>query len=209
MARWPEDSDAPASITDASLQVLAERGQHLSALLYSLVGSKDNHSPSLAPVLSLPHLVRLTLPAAMMDDLCVALFSTTRFPFLRCFQLHLGRWQFRPSQCPQTDASLRFFVKPPAGWTGLSPATVDERRGRQWKANERRWQLLYAAYDPAIFPFPALECLNLPYAEFVVSARMEEELSRCYPFDSVSAWEDGKRTVGFAEWRNGARLTRY
>ena len=131
---------------------------------------------SIGPVLALSHLVRLTLSAGSMpDEVCVALVSAGRCPSLRCFHMENEACD-PPRDCPQSDDALRFFIRPPPGWTVFSPATLNEQRGGVWKRNsvERRWQLLYSTYSPATFPFPALECLALPYVQYKKSVSVSK-----------------------------------
>ena len=91
-------------------------------------------------------------------------------------------------------------------WGTLQPEAV--------AAEQYWWDALYAAHSPDSFPFPALECIDLPYALYGVagrgpadedssrvSVRMMSEMKRSYEWERVEEWEAETVTLGAAEWK--------
>ena len=209
---------------------------HIRGLIFT--DGHLNDPPPLASVtalLRLPLLVRLTIDARYLCEThCEALFSSSSdlcFPFLRCLEMRPARVPQR-HVAPQTDAALRFFVLPPClqpvGRTKRQAERMIGRRMRRFEegptwgiahpevlaAEQSWWDALYTAHSPSNFPFPVLECLDLPYKLYGVkrrgpdfegssrvSARMVAELRRSYEWERVEEWEVEMVTMGAAEWK--------
>ena len=210
---------------------------HIRALDFAEALSGQPPSPppaSFAAFCRLPLLVRLTLDARhLCEAQCEALFSSAglRLPFLRCLELRPA-FVLQRHIAPQTDAALRFVVVPPhLAPQGRAGRQLERARGRRKRrlndgpnwgvahpevpaAAEPWWEALYAAHCQSSFPFPALECLDLPYSLYSVtrrgpefegssrvSARMVAELRRSYEWERLEDWQAETTTLGAAEWK--------
>ena len=172
---------------------------------------------ALAPVYTLTHLTRLTVPAFWLDaEMRELLLSQHHFPHLRCFELHLGNDGYN---CPQTDATLLPFVKPA---NVVVSGRAERQAARGWRpatetAHRRGLGVEVAMPIPSnnAAHFPALECLALPYLDSYagegtgrVSAWMKQQLRRSYEYERVEDWEAETTTLGAAQVLKNARVVR-